>query len=70
MDGMASKRLRSLPLHHRKKCQNHQERIEPASAKKLSFATTACWSAVQERALVNYMMDKGFVASFWENAAK
>ena len=49
---------------------NHQERIEPASAKKLSFATTACWSAVQERALVNYMMDKGFVASFWENAAK
>ena len=81
-DGMASKHLRSSPtgltLRQREKRQNRQGCIESASAKKLSFATTASWSAVEERALVDYGMGKGFVASWprtkhtelWENAAK
>ena len=81
-DGMASKRSRSSPTgltpRQREKRQNRQGCIESASAKKLPFATTASWSAVEERALVEYVMGKGFVASwphtkrteFWENAAK
>ena len=80
--GMASKRSRSSPIgftpRQREKRQNRQGSIESASAKKLSFATIASWSAVEERALVEYVMGKGFVASwphtkrteFWENAAK
>ena len=82
---MASKRSRSSPTgltpHQRKKHQNRQECIESASAKKLSklsFATNASWSAVEGCALVKYVMDKEFVASwpqtkrreFWESAAK
>ena len=38
--------------------------IESASAKKLSLATIASWSAVEERVLVEYAMDKEFNASW------
>ena len=54
--GVASKRSRSSPIgftpRQREKRQNRQGCIESASAKKLSFATIASWSAVEE--LVSY----------------